>query len=727
MSKLITISNRLPISVVKRAGKLQFNPSIGGLVTGLSSFYKSRDSVWVGWPGISSARVNLEEEKEINERLTAENCHPIFLSKYEVENYYHGFSNKTIWPLFHYFPQYTTNNNLYWDVYKRVNEKFSNVISNLIEPGDEIWIHDYQLLLLPSLIRKKNPGVALGFFLHIPFPTFEIFRLLPWREEVLEGILGADLIAFHTCSYVNHFLNNVRRLLGYEYDRGQLLVENRVVKVEPLSMGIDYNRYAAAVETPTVQKKIAKIKKKLTHRKIILTVDRLDYTKGIVERLEAYELFLEKNPKYLEKVTLITVAVPSRTSVDTYVQLKKQVDELVGRVNGRYGTFGWAPIWYLYRSLSFEDLVAYYHLADVCLVTPLRDGMNLVSKEFIACKTNGQGVLILSEMAGAAKELGESLIVNPNNKEQVAGALVEALEMPEEEKLARNEKMQQRLRHYTVTKWANLFLKELRQSKINQQELSTKLLSPHEKEKLILDYRKNKKRLVLLDYDGTLVQFSSKPLDAKPDDQLIKLIENLACLEENEVVIISGRDRITLGNFFSTLKISLVAEHGAWIKEKGQNWYKIEPLRDDWKEEIMPVVERYLYRMPGSFIEEKDFSIAFHYRKTDPDLARERTKELKDDLLNLTVNLNLAILEGNMVVEIRDSTINKGRAALQFITKRKQDFCLAIGDDATDEDTFAALPESAYSIKVGLSPSQAKFSLKSVAEVRSLLIELERS
>lgn len=727
MSKLITISNRLPISVVKRAGKLQFNKSIGGLVTGLSSFYKSRKNIWVGWPGISSARVNPEEEKKINERLTAENCLSIFLSKYEIENYYHGFSNKTIWPLFHYFPQYAVNNNLYWDVYKRVNQKFSDVISNIIEPEDEIWIHDYQLLLLPALLRKKNPEVALGFFLHIPFPTFEIFRLLPWREEVLKGILGADLIAFHTCSYVNHFLNNVRRLLGYEYDRGQLLVENRVVKVEPLSMGIDYNRYATAVETPTVQRKIAKIKKKLTHRKIILTVDRLDYTKGIVERLEAFELFLEKNPKYLEKVTLITVAVPSRTSVDTYVQLKKQVDELVGRVNGRYGSFGWAPIWYLYRSLSFEDLVAYYHLADVCLVTPLRDGMNLVSKEFIATKTNGQGVLILSEMAGAAKELGESLIVNPNNKEQVAAALVEALEMSEEEKLARNKKMQQRLQHYTVTKWANLFLKELRQSKKNQQELSTKLLSPHEKEKLILDYRKYKKRLILLDYDGTLVQFSSKPLDAKPDDQLIKLIGNLASREENEIVIISGRDRITLGNFFTTLKISLVAEHGAWIKEKEQNWYKIEPLRDDWKEEIMPVVERYLYRMPGSFIEKKDFSIAFHYRKTDPDLARERTKELRDDLLNLTVNLNLAILVGNMVVEIRDSTINKGRAALQFITRREHDFCLAIGDDATDEDIFAALPESAYSIKVGLSPSQAKFSLGSVADVRSLLIELERT
>jgi trehalose 6-phosphate synthase/phosphatase len=643
-----------------------------------------------------------------------------------VDNYYHGFANKTIWPLFHYFPTYAIYNKNYWAAYQRVNEKFCGEALKVIKSGDQIWIHDYHLMLLPALLRERLPGAAIGFFLHIPFPSFEVFRLLPWREEILLGLLGADLVGFHTYNYAHYFLSSVRHLLHHEHLNWLVKTDSRAIRVEAFPMGIDYERFHSAVNDPDIQREIDRIRKKSDGRKIVLSVDRLDYTKGIPQRLEAFELFLEKNPEFREKVILIMVSVPSRTAVETYSRLKSQVDELVGRINGKYGSIGWVPIWYLYRFLPFKHLVAFYNLADVALVTPQRDGMNLIAKEYVATKTNGRGVLVLSEMTGSAKEMGDAVLVNPNNKEEVAVALRAALIMPEPEQRERLDILQKRLERFTVLRWADDFIAELEKIKGTQRELEERKLDPGTAKKMIEGYGRARKSLLLLDYDGTMVPFVERPERAAPDRELKRLLSRLARPDKSEVVVISGRSRQTLEDWLGGLRVSLIAEHGAWIRKHGQPWIPLEPAQDEWKTEVREILVQYADRTPGALVEEKSYSLVLHYRRVDPEIVPIRIREAKEDLLHIASQLGLEVVEGNKVIEIRIPGINKGRAALRFITLTAWDFILAAGDDRTDEDMFAVLPGKAYSVKVGLGPSLAKFNLSGVLEVRELLKKFAR-
>ncbi len=723
-SRLLIASNRLPVSVVKRAEDVHFQPSVGGLATGLSSCGRSRQNRWVGWPGVAKDKLSQKNKKKIISTLNEQNCHCVFLSTKDVQDFYHGFCNKTIWPLFHYFPLYTVYEQRYWRAYKKVNEDFCDAIVKIAEPDDCIWVHDYHLMLLPEMLRKKLPKAQIGFFLHIPFPSFEMFRLLPWRKEMLKGLLGADLIGFHTYDYVRHFLSSTTRIVGVDHSMGALVAGNRVVKVDAFPMGIDYDKYSGAVEDPNVKKIKTTIHKKVGDKKIIISIDRLDYTKGIIQRLEAFDLFLSQNPEYKGKVTLILVAVPSRTGVEDYRELRKQLEWLVGRVNGEHGTIGWVPVWYLYRFLPFERIVALYSAADVALVTPLRDGMNLIAKEFVAAKTDGRGVLILSEMAGAASELGEAIIVNANNKQEIIDAIKNALETSVEEQKKRNKLMQARLSRYSVTRWGNDFLDTLSDVKETQRELSVRKLAKPVREKLIGRYRSSAKRLFLLDYDGTLVSFAGKPDEAGPDKELRSLLKTLASEPRNEVVIISGRDKKTLDYWLHDTNTSLIAEHGAWIKEQGGDWHVIEPLLNDWKDTIKPILEVYSDRTPGSSVEEKDFSLVWHYRRADSELAALRIQELRDAVLNLTENLDIGVFEGSKILEVKNIGVSKGHAAERWLAKKKWGFVLAAGDDYTDEDMFAILPETAYSVKVGYGISKAGFSVESVEGLRLLLEQL---
>lgn len=727
MGRLLVVANRLPFNITKRAGEFNFRPSPGGLATGLSSLPESFERLWMGWPGITSEKLASEGKDQIRERLAGENCRPVFLSRKQIDHYYLGFCNKTVWPLFHYFPMRTVYEEHFWKTYQQVNEIFCDEVMKIAKPGDYIWVHDYQLMLLPQLLRDKLPELEIGFFLHIPWPSFELFRLLPWREEILNGLLGADLIGFHTYDYVRHFLSSVSRVMGLEHTLGKVGMGNRVIKVDAFPMGIDYEKYSQAISKAGVKKEVDKILQEVGKRKIIISVDRLDYTKGIIQRLEAFDLFLSKNPEYKEKVTLIMVAVPSRTGVEDYKILRNRLEQLVGRINGAHGTMGWIPVWYLYRLLPFRRITALYNVADVALVTPLRDGMNLIAKEFIATKTEGRGVLILSEMTGAASELGEALIVNANNKEAIIQAIKEALEMPLLEQMERNRLMQERLRRYDVSRWSSDFLNALFDIKKTQHELSVRKLSETTRKKLVSDYAKSRKRLLLLDYDGTLVGFQGKPAQAEPDEEIISSLQSLSSNANNTVVIISGRDRATLEKWLGNLKVALVAEHGGWIRQKNEDWQSLEPFTGDWKDTIRPILELYSDRTAGSSVEEKDFSLVWHYRMADPELAYLREQELRGALLNLTENLNVGVFEGNKILEIRNVGVNKGRAAEFWTTKRDWDFLLAAGDDYTDEEMFSVLPDGAYSIKVGISISKARFNVDNMNEIRSLLKELVRS
>ncbi len=691
---------------------------------GLSSLPDSFERLWIGWPGLENEKLSNDDRNHITDVLADEKCIPVFLSKKQIERYYLGFCNKTIWPLFHYFLTRTIWEERFWQSYKQVNQAFCREVLKIAKPGDSIWVHDYQLMLLPQLLRKELPDVEIGYFLHIPWPSFELFRLLPWREEILSGLLGADLIGFHTYDYVRHFLSSVSRIMGLEHTLGKLHSDSRMIKVDAFPMGIDYEKYSGGINNPDVKKEKNKILKHVGDRKIIISIDRLDYTKGIIERLEAFDLFLSENPQYKEKVTLIMVAVPSRTTVEDYKKLRNNLEQLVGRVNGEHGSIGYVPVWYLYRFLSFNQLSALYNAADVALITPLRDGMNLIAKEFIASQNDGKGVLIIGEMTGAASELGEALIVNSNNKAAIVHAIKEALEMPEEEQIERNRLMQARLKRYNVSRWSSDFVNALSEIKKSQHEMEVLKLSDSAKQKLIHKYHNSKKRLLLLDYDGTLVGFKGKPSEAGPDEEILNSIESLSSDSKNRIVIISGRDKTTLEKWLGKLNVSLVAEHGAWIKNGTEDWICTHHFEAEWKNEIMPILELYCDRTPGSSIEEKSFSMVWHYRRAEPELAYTREQELRNTLLNLTENLGIGVFEGNKILEIKPIDINKGRAAEFFIANEEWQFILAAGDDYTDEEMFSALPENAFSIKVGLGISKAKYQVDTVKEMRMLLKNL---
>ncbi len=724
MPRLIIISNRLPVTIDKKDGELFYYPSAGGLATGLNSLDTDMERIWIGWPGqeISDTTVQDQVKKDLRE----DGLVPVFLSQQEIELYYEGFSNETIWPHFHYFTQYTTYNDDYWDAYQNVNTKFATIVNELIREDDFVWVHDYQLMLLPAMIRKAFSKVSIGYFLHIPFPSYEIFRILPWREELLEGVLGADQIGFHTFDYMRHFLSAAYRIGGHEHSFGKLAIKKRMVNVDVFPMGIDYDKYAfpeREVGKDKVEAHVTRLQSK--KRKLIISIDRLDYSKGIPQRIKSFEQFIKKYPQYRGKVTLMLIVVPSRTKVDQYEKLKLEVDTLVGSIDGQYRTFGWSPIQYFYRSFPFDELAALYKAADIAMITPLRDGMNLVAKEFIASKEESKkGVLILSEMAGAANELTEALIINPQDSNDMVEAIVKAIEMPEEEQERRLVKMQEKLKRYTVKHWASTFMNEQMNLKSVKERNTTNLLNEEKKTTLLEAYQKAEKRLLFLDYDGTLMGFQNDPKKVIPDEKLLNILEGLKADPKNKVVIISGRDRHTLEEWLGHLGLDMAAEHGVWIKRR--NEWKTPDLKKDWKPDVRHVLEGLVERTPGSFIEEKEYSIAWHYRMIDKGLGEKRVREFRDVLLYLTANLDLQVLEGNKVVEIKNAGVNKGKAAAYWLGKDSYDFTFAIGDDSTDEDTFRALPEDGFTVKVGLGNTDARFNVLDVENVRDLLEELQK-
>jgi trehalose 6-phosphate synthase/phosphatase len=718
MAKTIIVSNRLPVSIERKDGKLLYAPSAGGLATGLGSIYKQGNNIWIGWPGLYLHEDS--EKAEVESVLKEENMAPVYLTKEDIEKFYEGFSNSTLWPLFHYFPKYVEFEEEFWESYKYVNTLFCEAIMQYAEKDDIIWIHDYQLLLLPTMLREKLPDASIGFFQHIPFPSYEIFRILVWREELLRGMLGADLLGFHTYDDVQHFLSSVSRITGIDNKMGEMRVGSRICNVDSFPMGIDYQKFENAAVSPETQKEIKNYRDELGSQKLIISIDRLDYSKGIPERLKALYEFFSRYPEYKEKVSLIFVLVPSRDKVPLYKQLKMEIDELVGRINGKFGTMSWTPIYYFYRGFPFQSLSAFYTMSDVALVTPLRDGMNLVCKEYIASKKDQTGVLILSEMAGAAKELSEAIIVNPNDINQLVDALHQALTMPKEEQQRRNYELQNILQRYDIHHWVHVFMQELSEIKDRQRQFEVHRLNYTFRQQILDNYKNAKSRIIFLDYDGTLVEFNADPRKVAPDDDLKILMNRLSADPKNKIVIISGRDKDTLEDWFGNTRIDMIAEHGVWLKEGRIYWSLIDYLSDEWKKDIRPILELYVDRTPGSFIETKDFSLVWHYRKADKALGELRARELIGNLQYLITNMPIKILEGNKVIEVKNAGINKGVAALRWLHE-PYDFILAAGDDLTDEDTFSVMPESSYTLKVGYSPSIANFNISSVTEMRGLL------
>lgn len=730
MAKTIIISNRLPVQLQINNGSISAIPSVGGLATGMKSVHSGSESLWIGWSGLTDEDTPPELEGDIDKALKENGCAKVKLNAQEVDGFYFGFSNRTIWPLFHYFLKYSEFELDFWNTYKAVNQKFADAIIEQSDEDDTIWVHDYQLMLVPQMVREKRPNTSIGFFLHIPFPSYEIFRTLPWREEILEGLLGSDLIGFHTYDYERHFLSSVRRLLGMEVSFNEIFMDNRVIKVDSFPMGIDYKKFrdAALVQgerkkdnRSDLQQRLDDHKASAPDTKLILSIDRLDYSKGIAKRINAFEYFLNKYPEYKEKVRLIILAVPSRSNVPQYQLLKKEIDELVGRINGELSTVNWTPIWYFYRSLPFENLIDLYTSSDIAWLTPLRDGMNLVAKEYIATRTDKSGVLILSEMAGSAYEMNEALLINPNNFEQQADTLRQAITMPLEEQQSRNTFLQKRLERYNVEVWANEFMSALNQKKtVGHAYISQKITNECLKT-ISKEYADSSKRLLFLDYDGTLAGFHKDPQKALPDEELYALLDQLHEQENTTLFLISGRDKQTFGRWFLPKKYNMIVEHGVWISKDGEDFKLLENVKSEWMEKIKPVLESFVDRTPGSFIEEKNYSMAWHYRNTDPDFGEKRATELNTVLTSLIGNDDISVLNGNKVMEVKSSNVNKGRAAVRILGEDDYDFVFAIGDDWTDEFMFQELPDSAITVKVGLKKTQAKYHVENTKRVRELL------
>lgn len=722
MGRLLIVSNRLPVTVKAEEGEFRITPSAGGLATGMRGPHEGSDSLWIGWPG-ELPRLSDARREELEQRLAEFRTAPVYLSQTEVNRYYEGFANGVLWPLFHYLTDRVRSDAWKdWQAYSEVNERFAQRVAAEYRPGDTVWVHDYQLCLVPVLLRQLVPEARIGFFLHIPFPSSDVFRILPWRTEILEGILGSDLVGFHTYPYLCHFSRSLNLLLGVEPEGERLMYANREVRLGVFPMGIDAARFSALAGSAEVAEEVESIREELGKRKLLLGVDRLDYSKGLPERMLAMERFLEREPSWRGKIRFIQVVVPSRTKVESYKAFRRNLDELVGRVNGRYATIDSVPIHYLFQSVSENQLVALYRAADVMLVTPLRDGMNLVAKEFVASRRDGDGVLVLSEFAGAAAELAEALQVNPYDADAAATAIHRALTMPREERRARMAALQRRVFTYDAYRWADTFRKRLQEPPAAEVD---RMLSPAGLLQELAGRLRAAKRLVLiLDYDGTLAPYASSPQLAEPDAELKRLLQALSSRPGTSVHVVSGRSRELMSRWFGRLPLGLHAEHGFWSRlQPGGEWRPLKVRALDWKRRILPLIELVATRTPGSLIEEKTAAITWYYRMSDPELGARRFEELRRLLEKEASGLPLEVMTGPKSLEVRVRGVHKG-AILDRLGAKRGITLLAMGDDATDEDLFGALPAGGTAVHVGRGPSSAAYRLADPAAARSFLASL---
>ena len=721
MGRLILVANRLPVSVDLSGGQVQIQPSSGGLATGMRGLSKAEHVSWVGWPG---GMPNSDEQRaSLEAQLREHSATPVYLSGHEAERFYEGMSNSVIWPLFHYLidrlPLFVKD----FDEYRSVNERFADAVCAEASDEDLIWIHDYHLLLLPGILRARLPRARIGFFLHIPFPSSEIFRLLPHREQLLRGMLGANLIGFHTHSYARHFADALLGTLGIEPELDRVDVDGRNVSLGVFPMGIDVAGFERMAQDPELPARVAELRRAQGVERRLLGVDRLDYTKGIPRKLLAMERLLERSPHYRGKVRLLQIAVPSRENVAEYKSLRNDVEQLVGRINGSSGSLHDVPIHYLYQPVTQAELVASYRAADIMVVTPLRDGMNLVAKEYVAARTDGDGVLVLSELAGAASELGEALTVNPYDVESLALTLDRALSMPEAERRERMTALRDKVRAHPVELWAKSFVDTL---EAGERGLGPRDLrrDPDQLDALALGLAENPEVVLALDYDGTLVPIARNPDLAVPDSALSELLAMLGRLSGVRVCVVSGRAQGSLAAWLGKLPIDLVAEHGVWSKRAGVAAWKchVDPTTLGWLPDARGILETYVERAPGAFLEQKTAGLAWHYRNVDPYLGVHLARELRVHLVRHFAQLPVSILAGRKVIELRPQGMDKGAAARDSLALFATGAAVAAaGDDRTDEDLFLALPEGSISLCAGTLATRAGYRISGPEQLRRFL------
>ena len=713
MTTIINVANRLPITIGDT-----YQKSSGGLVSALEGVSQDRYQLqWLGWPG--AAFENADERTEVDRRLREEfGCVPVFLTQAEVDAYYDGFSNASLWPILHYNPFLMEYDDPEGEAYRTVNQRFADHVLEMADDGDLVWVHDYHLMLAPGMIRAQRPELRVGYFLHTPFPSSEVFRCHPRRSELLEGLLGADLIGFHTFGYLRHFRSAVLRVLGLEAGMGAIRHGNHLTTLGVFPIGINAKKFSAEIESERFAERCQRLRETYRGRRIVLGVERVDYSKGILHRLDAIDQFLDAYD-HVDEIVFVFVNVPSRETVPAYKSLVEQIEREVGRINGEHATIHNSPIHFIHGSVPFPDLCALYAVSDVAMVTPLADGMNLVAKEYLACQSEDDpGVLVLSEFAGASQELIDALVVNPFDTVQVVEALTEGLAMPRDERLRRLEGMRSRVMNFAADYWARNFIEELQE----QTQFAWSPMSVEESGDAIVARMRGAERVALfLDYDGTLREFERVPEAAFPNEEVLAVLDQLEQAPV-DVFIISGRRGAQLEEWFAGRPFTLIAEHGGAYRLPGGTWDSINPATDfSWKERVLEVLRHYEGSTPGSEVEEKQSAIVWPYRQADPEFGELKSRQLMSELYAMLVNAPVEVHHGKKIVEVSSIHVNKG-VALEFFVKRgSYDCVLCAGDDQTDEAMFRIERMEMVKIKVGEGDSRAEYRMPDQRGFRSLL------
>lgn len=721
MPRCLLVSNRLPVAYNSKIN--EFTPSSGGLVSAIKGLDARKVGFDFEWMGILTDDI---EQKKIDALKTTPlgnlPCHPIIVPKKKYDDYYNLYCNNVLWPLFHYERNMVRHNAKGWKAYCEVNEMVAEAVIKEAREGDVLWIHDFQLMLVPGMVKDKRPELKLGFFLHIPFPSSEIFRELPQRKEILESLLKCDQIGFHDLSYLNHFNSSMQRVLGV------VPPPEKSWGVYPIS--IDANHFLELADSPETKEFIDKYKTNKRDLKWILGIDRLDYTKGLLLKLSAFKSFLKKYPEEIGKVQYVQVVIPSRTDVPEYKSLKAKLEQLVSSINGEYGSPSWMPIQYIYHSVSEAELSALYQLSDVLHISSRRDGMNLVSLEYVMSqKDQHPGVILLSEFAGAHSTLSYAMSINPWNIPDTAKKIKEAIHHPEVKRRGEINAMKDFLKGYTSSDWARAILRDLLMEPVKH-EPKVQVLAGDGKFEWMKNLR-NKKVLVFCDLDGTLAPIASHPKDVKLLDKTAELLKAISEKENCKFVVVSGRDKEFLEEQFidNDFELPLAACHGAYSYSPEDNsWHNLIPNDSNkWKEKVLEILDIYTKRTPESFIEDKGHAVTWHYRNSPKGFAEFLATKLFFELEGAMTNMPVQVSRGKKVIEVKSIHANKGYFVQQWMQTMtdKPDVVVAIGDDVTDEDMFSTLQErndiEKYCIKVGREKSLAPYHIKDQNSVNLFL------
>ncbi|XP_022926429.1 probable alpha,alpha-trehalose-phosphate synthase [UDP-forming] 7 [Cucurbita moschata] len=775
--RIIIVANQLPIKAKRRPDNKGWSFSwdedslLWQLKDGLP------EDMEVLYVGSLQVDVDSSEQDDVSQLLLERfKCVPAFLPKEILSKFYHGFCKQQLWPLFHYMlPFSATHGGRFdrslWEAYVAANKIFSQRVIEVINPDDDfLWIHDYHLMVLPTFLRRRFTRLRMGFFLHSPFPSSEIYRTLPVREEILKALLNSDLIGFHTFDYARHFLSCCSRMLGLEYQskRGYIGLEyfGRTVGIKIMPVGIHMGQMESVLRLADKDWRVQELKRQFEGKVVLLGVDDMDIFKGVNLKLLAMEQMLRQHPKWQGRAVFVQIANPARGGGKDLEEIQDEIRECCKRINDCFGQQNYEPIVFIDRPVSLTERAAYYTIAECVVVTAVRDGMNLTPYEYVVCRqgtsgsdysteTNGpqKSMLVISEFMGCSPSLSGAMRVNPWNIEATAEALNEAISMADAEKQLRHEKHYKYVSTHDVAYWSKSFFQDMeRTCKDHFRKrcwgiglgfgFRVVALDPNFKklsiDAIVAEYSRSKRRAILLDYDGTVMPQTS--IDKTPSNQVISIIDSLCDDVRNTVFVVSGRGRESLGNWFSSCdKLGIAAEHGYFMRwSADKDWENCGQGSDfGWIQIAEPVMKLYTEATDGSSIETKESALVWHHQDADPDFGCSQAKELLDHLESVLANEPVAVKSGQFIVEVKPQGVSKGVVAEKIFTSmanagRRADFVLCIGDDRSDEDMFEIIGNavssgvlssntSVFACTVGQKPSKAKYYLDDTTEVINML------